>query len=241
MHVPPRIARTAVTIWYLSIQTASDIASSARHVWRDHRADTSLPKLLRRLAKMCRYYLWGAVDPLTFFDIDGDSRGRCRADLDRTARRRWRGLADLRRRRVSMLLRALGDTADQVEATLTQHWQLTGDDHPFDLAEDYLRARLRYRDPSALHYIHVFRWATMVSGVWVATPAPVRAYLRRTLQHEQQLAEAYTRRPRRGPRPAPNPQPVWPRPAPDTSAKLAERKLWSSSAAPSRCDAATRH
>ncbi len=214
MHVPPLtaqhiapIARTAITVWYLAVQTTSDIGRPARHVWREHH-DMPLSALLRRLAKMCRYYLGCTVDPRTFFAIDGDDRGRRRADLDRAARRQRRTLADLRRRDASMLLRALGDTVEQVEATLTRHWQLSGDDYPYQMVEDYLVTRLRWRDRPTRHQIDVYPWAANISGVWVSTPAPVRRYLRRAHLHEQRLCEAYTRHPRRGPRPAPDPQPA---------------------------------
>ena len=204
-----RIARTIVTALYLAVQTASDITWNARHEWREHHTDMPLPALLRRLAKMCRYYLGGALDPRTFFAIDGDDRGRRRADLDRAARRQRRTLADLRRRHATMLLRALGNSADEVEATLTRHCQLTAEDGSIiPLIPDFLATRLWWRDQPARHQIDIFPWASNISGLWVATPAPVRRYLDRSDEHERRLYESYTRHPRRGVRPAPHPQPV---------------------------------
>jgi len=96
-----------------------------------------------------------------------------------------------------MLLHALGDTADAVEASLTWYWQIADDDVAFGLVEDYLAARLRHRDPHALIYVYVFAWACCVGGTWVATPAAVRAYLRRAYTHEQMLRSMPARPPRR--------------------------------------------
>src|SRR5437773_44514 len=107
IHVAPltaqhiaRIARTAITVWYLAVQTTSDIGRAARHVARKPH-DIPLPALARRLPKLCRYYLGGPVAPRTFSAIDGDARGRRRADLDGAPRRQRRTLADLRRRHAS--------------------------------------------------------------------------------------------------------------------------------------------
>jgi hypothetical protein len=208
MHAPLRLAaiiRTATAICYLAVQTTSDIVSGARYEWRHHNRK-ALPVLLRRLARMVRYYLAYAVDPRTLFPGDGDT-GRRRKDLDPAARRHRRALGDLRRRHAGMLLRALGDTADAVEAALTRHWQIYGNEYPFELIEDYLVIRMRWRDSPVLYPIRVFAWASDIGGVWVPTPAPVRRYLRRAIQHERRLEAAYTPCPRRGVRPAPAPQP----------------------------------
>jgi hypothetical protein len=201
-----RIARTAVTVWYLAVQTASDIIASARHEWRTQHADAPIPALLRRLTRMCRYYLGCAVDPRTFFAVDGDHLGRRRADLDRVARQQRRSLGDLRRRHGRMLLRALGGNAGEVENTLTRHWQIVGDDLPCRLIEGYLIDRLRWRERPVHHEIDIFPWASNISGVWVATPAPVRRYLARADEHERRLRDASTGHPHRGMRPAPHPQ-----------------------------------
>jgi hypothetical protein len=201
-----RTARMAVTVWYLAVQTASDIVAGARHEWRTQRPDTPAPALLRRLSRMCRYYLGCAFDPRTFFAVDGDHLGRRRADLDRVARRQRRALGDLRHRHVRMLLRALGSDADEVENTLTRHWQIVGDDLPCRLIESYLVDRLRLRDRPVHHQIDIFPWASNFSGVWVATPAPVRRYLARVDEHERRLRDASTGHPRRGIRSAPHPQ-----------------------------------
>lgn len=209
VRVSPRVDRmyrTATTAWYLTIHTIGQIVAGMRHERRDDRTRT-LPVVhqLRRLARLCRYYTGCAADPRTFFAVDADTHGRCRRDVDPAARRRRRVLADLRRRHVSMLLRALGDTADEVEATLTRNWQRHGDDRTWSLVEDYLVPRLRWRERSAYLQIDVYGWATNVSGVWVATPAPVRRYLRRTVEHEGRLDDTYARRVRRGVLPAPEP------------------------------------
>ncbi|MEJ3741806.1 hypothetical protein WEI85_00690 [Actinomycetes bacterium KLBMP 9797] len=205
MRVPPFAAllRATVTAWYLAMQTASDIVHSAWHLWRTERSRIPLPQLLRRLVKICRYDLGGAVDPRMFFPIDAGVKGHRRRDLDRAGRRQRRGLADLRRRHASMLLHALGDTADEVEATLTRHWQLYGYEYADLLVEDYLVLRLLWRDRPPRHQIDVYPWASNISGVWVATPAPVRRYLQHRYEHQRRLEAAHTRRPRRGPRPAP--------------------------------------
>ena len=200
------MCRTGTTGWYLAFHTIGQIVAGMRHQRRDDRA-RKLPwaHRLRRLARLCRYDIGCAVDPRTFFAVDADKHGRHRRDLDRAARRHRRVLADLRRRHVSMLLRALGDNADEVQASLTRNWQRHGDDWTHLLFDDYVLPRLRWRERSAYLQIDVYAWATNVSGVWVATPAPVRRYLRRTLEHEGRLADAYTRRLRRGVLPAPEP------------------------------------
>jgi hypothetical protein len=210
MSVPPLLAviiRTATTSCYLAVQTASDIGSGTRYERRRHHDRTAVPLLLRRLVTMVGYYLGCAFDPRTFLPSDGDDKGRRRKDLDPAARRRRRALADLRRRHASMLLHALGDTAEAVEAALTRHWQIYGDEYPLELIEDYLVLRMRWRDNPVRHQIDVHAWACDISGVWVPTPAPVRHYLRRAREHEERLAVAYTPYPRRGVRPVAAPQP----------------------------------
>jgi hypothetical protein len=212
MHIPPsttrhaaRAARTALTVWFLAVQTTSDITWSARHAWREHHAHEPARALLRRLVDICRCHLAGALDPRTFFHSDG--RGRRRADLDRAVLRQQRALADLRRRHVRMLLRSLGGSADEVEATLTRHWQLTAQDGwMIPLIPDFLATRLRWRDQPASRQIDILPWASNISGIWVVTPAPVRRYLARSHQHELRLYEAYTRHPRHGIRLAPDSQ-----------------------------------
>ncbi|HZM82163.1 MAG TPA: hypothetical protein VFC19_41115, partial [Candidatus Limnocylindrales bacterium] len=119
------------------------------------------------------------------------------SQLDPALRRQRRELADRRRRLVTMLLHALGDTADAVEASLTRHWQIAGGDIPFGLIEEYLATRLRHRDPHALIYVDAFAWTCCIGGTWVATPAAVRGYLRRAYAHEQML-RSMVARPRRG-------------------------------------------
>jgi hypothetical protein len=201
-----RMRRTAITGWYLAVHTIGQIVAGVRYERRDDHART-LPvgDRLRRLARLCRYYIGCAADPRTFFVVDADRHGRRRSDVDRTARRHRRVLADLRRRHVSMLLRALGDSAADVEATLTRNWQRHGDERTWSLFDDYLVPRLRWRERTTYLQIDVHPWATNVSGVWVATPAPVRRYLRCTVEHEGRLDDAYTRRLRRGVLPAPEP------------------------------------
>lgn len=208
MPVPSRLAalaRSAITVWYLAIQTTSDIAPNILHICCD-RQDRGPRR--RRMAKMCRYYFGYAVNPRTYFAVDGDGDGRRRQDLDPAARQQRRVLADLRRRHATMLLHTLGDTADAVEATLTQHWQIYGGDDALLLVEDYLLVRLRWRDRPVRHQIDIYPWASNISGVWVATPAPVRHYLDRARDHELRLDAAYSPHPRRGVRAAPAPQPA---------------------------------
>ena len=208
MHITPlftRFVRTVALAAHLVLYIGSGIRFSVgyerrqRHTpWRH--SETSV---LRRLAVPVRYFVATAVDPRTFFTCDGDDLGRQRKDLDQVARRQRRTLADLRRRHAGMLLRALGDSADDVEAALTRDWQIYGGEEVFDLLHDYLYIRMRQRDPMVGWLIHIDRWVSDVGGVWVATPAPVRYYLRRRYKHEKRLEAAYTRHPRRGVRPAP--------------------------------------
>lgn len=210
MHIPPMltaIVRTVINGCAVALQTASDVLLATRSECRRHHW-TQLPALLSRLTQLSRHALAAAVDPRTFFPEDGDTNGRLHKDLDQAARRRRRAPAALRRRHAGMLLHALGDTADAVEATLTRHWQIYADEYAMPLLEDYLATRLRWRDPAAATQIDVFAWASNISGVWVATPAPVRRYLRRATQHERQLRAAYTRNPRRGVRTAPAVRPA---------------------------------
>lgn len=195
MRIPLLIARitsAADTTWHLALHIVLNILSEARHLRSRHQATTAPVLLLRELVNACRYHLRAAFDPRTFFALDGDGHGRRRADLDRAERRQRRALAILRRRHATMLLRALGDTADEVEATLTRHWQhTTRDGWSFDLIPDYLTTCLCWREGSTHHQIDVHRWASNVGGVWVATPAPVRRYLDRADEHETRLYDSY--------------------------------------------------
>jgi hypothetical protein len=191
---------STTTGWHLAVQTGSDVLAG---IWCECRDRSGDEPLRRRVAKVCRYYLGWALDPRTFFAIDGDGFGRRRHELDEAARRQRRILADQRRRHAGMLLRALGDTADGVQASLTRHWRIYGGDYADLLIEDYLCLRLLWRDRPVYHQIDVYPWAANVSGVWVATPAPVRAYLRGRFEHQRRLEAAQRPHPRRGPRNAP--------------------------------------
>ena len=199
-----QLARTADTAWHLAAQTMSNIVSSTRYNRRHSYTTSPGWTLLRGFVDTCRYWLGMGLDPRTFHAIDGDGGGRRRADLNRAQRRQRRVLADLRRRHVTMLLHALGDTADEVEATLTRHWQRAAQgDVIIPLIEDFLTDRLRWRDRLAHHEIDIYPWASNISGVWVAIPAPVRRYLDRSHEHRTRLEEGYTGHPRRGVRPVP--------------------------------------
>ena len=102
-----------------------------------------------------------------------------------------------------MLLHALGDSAEAVQASRTRHWQTTGADLHLPLIEDYLANHLAHRDRHTLMYVDVFAWVCSIGGTWVATPAAVRGYLRRARAHEQTLRAIQSPAPR-GVRPLPN-------------------------------------
>lgn len=210
MHITrlfARFVRTAALAAHLLLYVGSGIRFGVGYEWRQRHTPSrhGETSVLRRLAMPICHFVAGAVDPRTFFTCDGDGHGRRRKDLDRVARRQRRALADLRRRHAGMLLRALGDCADDVEAALTRDWQIYGGEDVVDLLGDYRYLRMRHRDPMLGWQIDIDRWVSDVGGVWVATPVPVRDYLRRKAEHEQRLEAAYTRRPRRGVRPAPLP------------------------------------
>ncbi|GIH16135.1 hypothetical protein [Rugosimonospora africana] len=196
-----RTARAAVTVWWLTVQTASDTAWGARYEWSQRHAHRGA--LLRRLVALCRYQLAGMVDRRAFARTTGWVP--LAGNLDHSSvRRQRRLLADIRRRHALVLLRSLGTNTDDVEASLTRYWQLTApDDWMIPLVPDFLAARLRWRDPIAPNEIDILPWASNIGGVWVATPAPVRRYLSRADDHERRLSAAYRRHPRHGVRPAP--------------------------------------
>jgi hypothetical protein len=104
-----------------------------------------------------------------------------------------------------MLLDALGNSPDAVRAGLTRHWQIAGDERPYGLVEDYLGARLVHRDRHAAACIDVYAWVCNVGGTWIATPRPVRRYLRHARAHERLLGSGCSRQPRRGVRAVPTP------------------------------------
>jgi hypothetical protein len=64
-------------------------------------------------------------------------------------------------------------------------------------------SRLARRDRHALLHVDVFAWVCNVDGTWIATPAPVRRYLRHADAHEQMLRAVGPRQPRRGVRALP--------------------------------------
>jgi hypothetical protein len=183
-----RIIRDLNLAAHLAVHTADCIIASTRHVWRErHRR----PGTIRHeLAKILRCYVGCAVDGRDSFTVDGDFTGRLPSQLPAQTRRQRRALADRRRRCVTVLLRARGDTPDAVQASLTRHWQIVGEDGPCGLIDDYLASRLVDRDRHSLLYVEVYAWVCNVGGTWIATPAAVRRYLRRAGAYERMFAAA---------------------------------------------------
>ncbi len=201
MHIRKSVNRTSRNLnlaLHLTVEITLSIIASARTDWRKAAVGRRLVAVCRNLLRSVRYYVSWAFDPHDYFAVDGDGAGRRRSRLNRGAQRQRRQLADLRRRRIGMLLQALGDTPQQVQASLTRQWLIGGADHPFDLIEDYLQARLRHRDPYARNGL-MFWWVCEFGGTWVSLPAPVRRYLAQARDHLHML-ETHTRLPRRGPR-----------------------------------------
>lgn len=193
-----RLIRNLNLALHLSIEITLSVIASARADWRQAPAGQRLAAVCRKLPRSVRYFVGWATDPHDYFAVDGDHTGRRRSRLSAAERRQRRQLADLRRRRIGMLLRALGDTPQQVQASLTRHWLIGGADHPFDLIEDYLCTRLRHRDPYARPGL-MFWWVGEFGGTWVALPGPVRRYLAQARTHLNML-EGNSHLPRRGPR-----------------------------------------
>jgi hypothetical protein len=165
------------TAWHLAAQTVSDIGLSAKYYQHEYGASLLSKKVLRVLARSTGSKVLGKIDPLTCFDIDGDSLGRCRADLDRDARRQRRVLIEARRQRVSRVLHGLGGTSKEVERTIMRSRQDV-ERHESQSLHGYLMTHLPQGDLSAWFYLPGY-WASDFNGVWVSTPAPVRRYLRR--------------------------------------------------------------
>jgi len=184
------LTRTARLYPHLVTYTAAELAAGVRRVWRGQdripRVGRTLRQKLAVLGRFLAYHLRTALDPREFFAVDGDFAGRRRGRLDPAGRRQRRRLRDLRRRRVRVLLDALGDSPQAVAASLTRHWQTSPADHTgYPLLEDYLAARL---DRHAGHHLDVDHRLTRVGGTWLVTPPAVRGYLRHhTLTHQRQL------------------------------------------------------
>lgn len=202
MHTRQSLSRTLRNLTltlHLTVDTVLSVIASTRFDWRQAPASHRLQNVCRKLPRTLSYYVSWAVDPRDFFAVDGDHCGRRRIRLNPAAQKQRRNLSDLRRRRIGVLLRALGDTPQQVQASLTRHWLIDGADHPFELIEDYLSARLRHRDPHALNNRGIFYWVCNFGGTWVALPAPVRRYMADAGAHLNML-EDNSHLPRRGPR-----------------------------------------
>ena len=196
MHIRVgRIIRDLNLAIHVAIHTIECIIGSAtRRPWEP-----------RKLPTIIRYYIIGAIDNPDFFSIDDDPRyGHRPSQLPKQVRRQRRELADLRGRYVTVLLRALGDTPEAVQASLTRHWQISRGDAWRMLVEDYLDGRLVHRDPHVPSYVHVYPWACEVGGTWIATPRPIRRYLRHSHRYEQLLNAVVGNQPRRGVRVVPD-------------------------------------
>lgn len=194
-----RIIRNLNLALHLTIETTLSVIASLRIEWRKAAAGSRLSTVVSKLPRIVSYYVGWAVDPHDYFAIDGDGKGRRRSRLNPAEKRQRRNLSDRRRRRVDVLLRALGGTPQQVQANLTRQWLIGRADHSCGLVEDYLSARLRHSDPHGMRDLLVFRWVCNVGGTWVATPAPLRRYLAGTEAHRRTL-ESSSHLPRRGPR-----------------------------------------
>lgn len=171
----PRRLRTA---WHVLVHTLTCIAAGAACAWR------CVPWGAKHtyLARVVLGAVADALNPREHLDTDTDTDcdGQRRRDLNRAARRRRRTQHNQRRREVEKLLRGMGGTPYQVAAALARHALYTHIHRlqdPFEPPESYLAVRLRTRDPRACHELMVAPWATRAGGTWVATPAPVRAYL----------------------------------------------------------------
>lgn len=206
MPIPVRrIIRDLNLAIHVAIHTAECIIVAALHTWRRRHEGTPPVALRRELAKIIRYYTAVAIDGRDFFPVDGDHHGRRPSQLSAQVRRQRREFADRRRRYVTVLLGALGDTPDAVQAALTRHWQIAREVSGYGmLAEGYLASRLAHHDPHALPYVDVYAWVCDVGGTWIATPRAVRRYLRRAYPYERMLDTAGAHQPRRGVRVVPD-------------------------------------
>jgi hypothetical protein len=189
MPALPSLARTARALRLagcLAAHLCWSIAAEVRGDWHAGCRPTAWPL---ELARACADCLLEVIDPCECLPaVDGTVAPK-RRELDAGRRRARRAARDLRRRHVAMLLHALGDSPEAVEAALTRAWQHDGRGQPHLLAEDYLAARLAWRENNPWLRVRVQPWAADVGGTWVPTPRPVRAYLRdRALDHQRRLA-----------------------------------------------------
>jgi hypothetical protein len=208
MPVPPSLARTARSLRVAACLAAHlrwSVAAAVRGDWRAQRRPRAWPL---ELARACLDCLLHVIDPCECLPAADGTVSPKRRDLDARRRRARRAARDLRRRHVAMLLRSLGDSPEGVEAALTRAWQHDGRGQPHLVAEDYLAARLAWRERNPWLRVRVWPWAANVGGTWVPTPRPVRAYLRhRALDHQRHLARDPGDASPAGPKPeAPSPR-----------------------------------
>ncbi len=180
----------------LTLETATGFLDSLSNA-REH-GITARRMGIRGLWRTAMFNVGWAADPYEYFALDGVVNARRRSQLSDGQRRQRDLLADRRRRRVAVLLHALGDSPQQVKERLTRDWLHSRADHP-DLLEQYLLARLAGRDPGAGINIVEFGRVIAVGGTWVSLPAPVRAYLAEASTYERGLYQG-SYLPRRGPR-----------------------------------------
>jgi len=183
-----RMIRDLSLAVHMAIHIAVSVSASAKRDWRDGHRYLALAKLQGKLIR----WLWSeSVVRFDWFPVDGDEEGRRHSRLTPDQRRQRRQLARARRLHVTELLAALGDTAEQVEQSLTAHWLTDGECGELwrgDPVTHYLADCLRSRDGHALILLEVHDWAIQAGGTWVATPKPVRQYLaRRGYAHWKEL------------------------------------------------------
>jgi hypothetical protein len=169
-----RLARSGQTLAHLVVECYLNWLENTAHCWQGRSECGRLADRRRCLAWMTRYFYQELRNSLR--QRGERFTGRGPAAVQR----------DLRRRRVTVLLNALGRTPEAITASITAHWYHASGDL-IDQAEPYLP--LEWYLATRLHHhgdITVGPWTCYVNGTTVATPAAVRGYL--ATRHESRLS-----------------------------------------------------